>query len=80
MTIDDLTREQENVVDALCLRDGGFAKVDLTVGGMIRVDTGHGRRYDVLSDGSSSPGGPGAWSWTGFADLMADVYGSGAPA
>lgn len=78
MTIDDLTDEQEAAIEALCLRDGGWAKADPTVGGMIRVDTGHGRRYDVLGDGSSSPGGPGPWRWTAFGDLMADVYGRGA--
>lgn len=80
MTIDDLTPEQERAVDALCLRDGGFAKVEPTVGGMVRVDTAHGRRYDLLSDGSSSPGGPGPWTWTDFRDLLADVYGQGTTA
>lgn len=75
-----MTGEQERAIEALSLRDGGWAKATETVGDMIRVDTGHGRRYDLLSDGSTSPGGPGPWRWTNYRDLMDDVYGAGTTA
>lgn len=42
-----MTREQEQAIEALCLRDGGFAKVE----SVKLVETTGGRRYLVPDDG-----------------------------
>lgn len=72
-----MTREQDQAHEALCLRDGGFARAEEGAGGSVKIDTGHGRRYWVLHDGSWARllGRPGPIEWRGLADLLAEVYG-----
>lgn len=74
MTIDDMTDEQEAAIEALSLRDHGFAKAVPRI--IVQTDAGI---HAVDDEGT-------VYTWTtqpsqqGFRSLMADVYGNGTTA
>lgn len=74
MTIDDMTDAQEAAIEALSLRDHGFAEAAPRI--LVRTDAGI---HAIDEEGT-------VYTWTtqpsqqGFRSLMADVYGQGTTA